>query len=45
MAKVTFENVWKKYGSVEAVKNLNVDCRDRDSDACLDLPAVESHPL
>lgn len=30
MAKVTFENVWKKYGSIEAVKNLNVDCRDRE---------------
>ncbi len=28
MAKVSFRNVWKKYGSVPAVKNLNIECPD-----------------
>ncbi len=30
MAQVKLEKVWKKYGDVEAVKNLNIDCRDRE---------------
>ena len=30
MAEVRLENVWKKYGDVEAVKNLNIDCRDKE---------------
>lgn len=28
MAVVKIENVWKKYGEVEAVKDLNLECRD-----------------
>ena len=28
MAKVSFRNVWKKYGSVPAVKDLNIECPD-----------------
>jgi multiple sugar transport system ATP-binding protein len=28
MAKVSFRNVWKKYGSVAAVKDLNIECPD-----------------
>ncbi len=28
MAKVSFRNVWKKYGSVAAVKDLNIECAD-----------------
>ncbi len=28
MAKVSFRNVWKKYGSVPAVKDLNIECED-----------------
>ncbi len=30
MARVRLENVWKRYGSVEAVKNLSLECRDRE---------------
>lgn len=30
MARVRFENVWKKYGDVEAVKNLNIECKDKE---------------
>jgi len=30
MAKVKFENVWKKYGNVEAVKGLSLECKDRE---------------
>ncbi|CAN5356091.1 sn-glycerol-3-phosphate ABC transporter ATP-binding protein UgpC [soil metagenome] len=28
MARVTFRNVWKKYGALPAVKDLNIDCPD-----------------
>ncbi|WP_119390029.1 ABC transporter ATP-binding protein [Taklimakanibacter lacteus] len=28
MARVTFRNVWKKYGEFAAVKDLNIDCPD-----------------
>ena len=28
MAKVSFRNVWKKYGNVPAVKDLNIECPD-----------------
>ena len=28
MARVTFRNVWKKYGEFPAVKDLNIDCAD-----------------
>jgi multiple sugar transport system ATP-binding protein len=28
MAKVSFRNVWKKYGSLPAVKDLNIECAD-----------------
>ena len=28
MAKVSFRNVWKKYGDVPAVKDLNIECAD-----------------
>jgi len=28
MARVTFRNVWKKYGDFAAVKDLNIDCPD-----------------
>ena len=28
MAKVSFRNVWKKYGDVAAVKDLNIECPD-----------------
>jgi multiple sugar transport system ATP-binding protein len=28
MAKVSFRNVWKKYGNVSAVKDLNIECPD-----------------
>jgi multiple sugar transport system ATP-binding protein len=28
MAKVSFRNVWKKYGAVPAVKDLNIECPD-----------------
>ena len=28
MAAITFENVWKKYGSFDAVKDLNISCPD-----------------
>ena len=28
MAKVSFRHVWKKYGSVAAVKDLNIECPD-----------------
>ena len=30
MAKVKLEGVFKHYGKVEAVKDLNIDCRDRE---------------
>ncbi|MBW2057526.1 MAG: ABC transporter ATP-binding protein [Deltaproteobacteria bacterium] len=30
MAKVTIKNVWKKYGKVEAVKDLNLECQDKE---------------
>jgi len=30
MAKVKLEKVWKKYGSVEAVKDLTLECKDRE---------------
>lgn len=30
MAKVTLINVWKRYGKVEAVKNLNLECEDKE---------------
>ena len=30
MASVTLRNVWKKYGKVEAVKDLNLECRDKE---------------
>ena len=30
MAKVKLEKVWKKYGSVEAVKDLSLECSDRE---------------
>ncbi len=30
MAKVTLKNVWKRYGKVEAVKNLNLQCEDKE---------------
>ncbi len=28
MAKVSFRNVWKKYGEMPAVKDLNIECED-----------------
>ncbi len=28
MAKVSFRNVWKKYGDIPAVKDLNIECQD-----------------
>jgi multiple sugar transport system ATP-binding protein len=28
MAKVSFRHVWKKYGNMEAVKDLNIECED-----------------
>jgi multiple sugar transport system ATP-binding protein len=28
MAKVSFRNVWKKYGNLPAVKDLNIECPD-----------------
>jgi multiple sugar transport system ATP-binding protein len=28
MARITFRNVWKKYGDFAAVKDLNIDCPD-----------------
>ncbi|MCB1379033.1 MAG: ATP-binding cassette domain-containing protein [Alphaproteobacteria bacterium] len=28
MAKVSFRNVWKKYGNMPAVKDLNIECPD-----------------
>lgn len=28
MARIRFEHVWKRYGEVEAVKDLNLDCAD-----------------
>jgi multiple sugar transport system ATP-binding protein len=28
MAKISFRNVWKKYGSMPAVKDLNIECPD-----------------
>jgi multiple sugar transport system ATP-binding protein len=28
MAKVSFRNVWKKYGTMPAVKDLNIECPD-----------------
>ena len=28
MAKVSFRNVWKKYGDMPAVKDLNIECPD-----------------
>ncbi|MCZ6591527.1 MAG: ATP-binding cassette domain-containing protein, partial [Alphaproteobacteria bacterium] len=28
MAAIRFEHVWKRYGEVEAVKDLNLDCAD-----------------
>ena len=28
MAKVSFRNVWKKYGDMPAVKDLNIECSD-----------------
>ncbi len=30
MARVLIQNVWKRYGKVEAVKNLNLECRDKE---------------
>jgi len=30
MAQVKLENVWKKYGDVEAVKDLSIQCKDRE---------------
>jgi multiple sugar transport system ATP-binding protein len=30
MARVKLENVWKKYGDVEAVKNVTLECRDKE---------------
>jgi multiple sugar transport system ATP-binding protein len=30
MAHVKLQNVWKKYGKVEAVKDLSIDCMDRE---------------
>jgi multiple sugar transport system ATP-binding protein len=30
MAKVTINNLWKKYGKVEAVKGLNLECEDKE---------------
>ena len=30
MAQVKLEKVWKKYGDVEAVKDLNIECKDRE---------------
>lgn len=30
MAKVTCRSLWKKYGNVEAVKDLNLECKDRE---------------
>ena len=28
MAKISFRNVWKKYGEFQAVKDLNIECED-----------------
>ncbi|MFQ5912560.1 MAG: ABC transporter ATP-binding protein [Nitrospinota bacterium] len=28
MAKIRFEHIWKRYGRVEAVKDLNLDCEE-----------------
>ncbi|MCH7778820.1 MAG: ABC transporter ATP-binding protein, partial [Gemmatimonadetes bacterium] len=28
MAAIRFEHVWKRYGEVEAVRDLNLDCAD-----------------
>jgi multiple sugar transport system ATP-binding protein len=30
MAKVTLKDLWKKYGRVDAVKGLNLECRDKE---------------
>ncbi len=30
MARVKLEKVWKRYGNVEAVKDLNLECKDRE---------------
>ena len=30
MARVKLENVWKKYGDVEAVKNVSLECKDKE---------------
>ena len=30
MARVKLENVWKKYGKVEAVKDLSLECKDKE---------------
>ena len=30
MARVKLENVWKKYGDVEAVRNVTLECRDKE---------------
>jgi multiple sugar transport system ATP-binding protein len=30
MAHVKLQNVWKRYGEVEAVKDLTIDCKDRE---------------
>jgi multiple sugar transport system ATP-binding protein len=30
LAKVTINKVWKRYGKVEAVKNLNLECQDKE---------------
>lgn len=35
MAKVVLENVWKKYGKVEAVRGISLECRDGEFFAIL----------
>jgi len=30
LAKVTISRVWKRYGKVEAVKDLNLECKDKE---------------
>ena len=30
MAEVKLVNLYKKYGEVEAVKNINIDCKDKE---------------
>ena len=35
MAEVVLKDVWKKYGPVEAVKGINIDCKEGEFIAIL----------